>query len=381
MVEYGLKPEELNSRNMLHAKKPQVYDKIVQFDAKYHKGESIATVLLQYRYACNFRCGHCCVKRFQRRDPRRKLSIADVKELSRQADELGLARFIISGGEPLVFRDFDDLVSAINPEKFFIICDTNGWLLDRERIAHLKDIGVDRIHLSIDSLNAEQHDRFRNAKGSHERAMKAIDSALDVGLSILVLTVVTKQRLHSEEFLAFLNYFTRKKVVVFVTYAKPVGSWEGNFDALVDKEDMKYFRELEKRFMVCTHLTPAYGLNMGCISVKGILSITQYGDVMPCPYIHVSFGNILEEPLKDIIHRGLDIKFFGEHEDTCLMAEHRTFIHEYMVKRVYGKSLPVHCSDVFTERDRTTKPFGKGRRAVSYMTRRDQGADRKTAAP
>lgn len=359
MTEHSLMPQEEQSRNKLRDEKPLVYEKIVKFDEKYQRGESIATVLLQYRYACNFKCEHCCVKEFQHDEKRKKLTIDDVKELSRQADEMGLARFIISGGEPLALKEFDALVQAIDPKKFFIVCDTNGWFLDKEKIKHLKSIGVDRMHLSIDSLDAAEHDQFRKMKGSHARAMQAIDDALAEGLGILVLTVVTKQRLHSEEFLRFLDYFTKKNVMVFVTYAKPVGAWEGHFDMLVDKDDMAYFRTLEKKYKVCTHLTPAYGLSMGCIAMKGIISVTQYGDVMPCPYIHISFGNVTEQPLREIIERGLENKFFGEHVDTCLIAEDRTFINEYIAEKVYNKSLPVSYSEVFTDKDKAQKRFNK----------------------
>jgi len=73
-------------------------------------------------------------------------------------------------------------------------------------------------------------------------------------------------------------------------------------------DDINYFRELEKSHNICTHLTIAYGRDLGCIAVKGMISITQYGDVMPCPYIHTSLGNVFTEPLKNIIQRGLDIK-------------------------------------------------------------------------
>jgi len=355
-----LKPEEEISRNKLFDKKPIVYEKILKFEEKLlRKGESVAAVLLLYRYTCNFQCEHCCINRFQSHNPRKKLSIEDVAGISRQADELGLARFIVSGGEPLVLKEFDSLIKAIDPDKFFIICDTNGWFLSEQKIHHLKNIGVDRIHLSLDSLDAEEHDRFRNKKGSHARAMKAIYASLKIGMDILVLTVVTKQRLYSEEFLRYLDFFTKKNIMVFVTYAKPVGSWEGHFDKLVDKEDMKYFRELEKKYKVCTHLTPAYGLNLGCIAMKGIIAVTQYGDVMPCPYIHISFGNVLQEPLKDILQRGLDIKFFGEHVDTCLIGEDRIFIHDYVVKKVYNKSLPVNWLEVFSEADKTKKRFNE----------------------
>lgn len=354
-----LKPNEVVKRNKLKEEKQYVYEKILKFDEKLKRGESIAIIQFQYNYVCNFRCVHCSVKRFQGKKEGRTFTIADVKELSRQADKMGLARFVITGGEPMVFEDFDELVKAIDPQKFYINCDTNGWLLDEKKAKHLKNIGVDRIQLSIDSLDAEEHDNFRRFKGSHARAMKAVDNARNAGLDIFVQTVVTKQRLHSDEFIQFVEYFNNKGVGVFVNYAKPVGAWEGNFDILVNKKDMKYMEKLEKKYKVFTHLTPAYGLNMGCISVKGMISVTQYGDVMPCPYIHISIGNVFKEPLKKIIKRGLGIKYFGEHVDTCLIAEDRSFIKNIIAKKTYDKPLPVPYDEVFTEKDKTLKPFNK----------------------
>ena len=354
-----LKPEEMKKRNKLKEEKPYVYEKIRKFEEKNKRGESIAIIQFQYNFACNFRCVHCSVKRFQGPSNKKKFTIEDVKNLSRQADELGLARFVITGGEPLVFGDFDELVAAIDPKKFYINCDTNGWFLNEKKAKHLKSIGVDRIQLSLDSLNAEEHDAFRRTPGSYKHALRAIKSAKAAGLGIFIQTVVTKQRLHSDEFLKFVKHFNDQGIGVFVTYAKPVGSWEGNFDIMVDKKDMEYFRKLEKKHNLYTHLTPAYGLDMGCIAVKGMFSVTQYGDVLPCPYIHISIGNVFKEPLKDIIKRGLGIKFFGEHVDTCTIAEDRDFVHNYIEKKVYGKPLPVQWNKVFTEKDKTLKPFNQ----------------------
>lgn len=351
MSEKIIKTEESDRRNKLKEEKPYVYEKMMKFDEKVKKGESIAIIQFQYDYTCNFRCEHCSIKRFQGKKDGKSFDIEAVKELSRQADEMGLAQFAITGGEPLVFKDFDELVKAIDPQKFYIATDTNGWLLDLEKAKHLKSLGIDKIQLSLDSLDAEEHDSFRHAKGSHERAMKGVDAALEAGLSIIVSTVVTKQRVRTQEFIDFIKYFNNKGVGVFVTYAKPVGSWEGNFDVLVDKDDMDYMRELEKKYNVFTHLTPSYGLDLGCIAVKRMISVTKYGDVLPCPYIHTSIGNIFEEPLKDIVQRGLDIKCFGNHVDTCLIAEDRDFINKYVAGRIYGKPLPVPYTEVFTMED------------------------------
>jgi len=346
-----LKSSEIEKRNLLKKEKPYVYEKIMRFDEKVKKGESIAILQFQYDYRCNFHCQHCDITGFQGKKKGRFFTPTDVKELSRQADEMGLAHIVITGGEPLVFPDFDDIVKAIDPQKFYITSDTNGWFLNGKKAKHFKSIGIDKIQLSLDSLSPTDHDDFRRKAGSHVRAVKAIDAALDAGLNIIIQTVVTKQRIRSKEFIDFVVFLNGKGVGVFVTYAKPVGEWEGNYDVLINKDDMDYLRELEKKYNVFTHLTPSYGLDLGCIAVKRMVSITMYGDVMPCPYIHVSLGNFFGEPLKDIIERGMKIKYFGNHIDTCLIAEDRKFINDYVVKKIYGKPLPVPYSEVFGSED------------------------------
>lgn len=349
--EKKLSVSERAKRGQLKKEKPRVYEKIMRYDEKVKRGESIAILQFQYDYACNFKCRHCDITGLRSKEKKRSFTISDVKELSRQADEMGLGHIVITGGEPLVFPDFDDIVKAIDPRKFYITSDTNGWFLDEKKARHLKEIGVDKIQLSLDSLSAPEHDDFRRKSGSHERAVRAIDASLEAGLNIIIATVVTKQRVRSAEFIEFLEFARQKNVAVFVTYAKPVGEWEGNLDVLVTKSDMDYMRELEKKYNVFTHLTPAYGLNLGCIAVKRMVSITKYGDVMPCPYIHVSLGNFFKEPLKDIIARGMKIKFFGKYMDTCLIAEDREFLSEYEGKRIYGRPLPVPYGEVFTAGD------------------------------
>lgn len=346
-----LKSDEMKKRESLKREKPYVYDKIMKYDEKVKRGESIAIIQFQYDYTCNFKCHHCSIDKFQGKKEGPCFTPDSVKELSRQADEMGWAHFVLTGGEPLVFPDYDEIIAAVDPQKFYISSDTNGWLLDDKRAKHLKRIGVDKIQLSLDSLDPKEHDEFRRAKGSHARALRAIDAAQNAGLNIIVQTVVWKERVRSKELIEFIEFLNGKGVGVFITYAKPVGAWEGNFDVLVDRSDMDYVKELEKKHNVFTHLTPSYGMDLGCIAVKRMVSITKYGDVMPCPYIHTSLGNFFEEPLNDIIKRGMSIKHFGKHVDTCLIAEDLGFIKTYVADRIYDKPLPVPHSEVFTEED------------------------------
>lgn len=351
--------DEESKRNQLRSEKPYVYEKIMKFEEKVRRGESIAIIQMQYNYACNMTCRHCSIQGLQKqkRENRRIMTPEAVKELMHQADELGLARFEFNGGEPFVNKDYDEVIKAIDPDMFYINSVTNGWLLDDSRAKHLKAIGVDRIQISVDSLNPEEHDQFRRRSGSHAKALQAVEACRKAGLAVFVSTVVTKQRLYSDEFIDFVKYFNDKDLGVFLTFAKPVGAWQGKYDMMVNPEDLAFVRDLETKHKIFSHLTPAYGLNLGCTAVKGMVCVTQYGDVMPCQYIFVSLGNIFEQPLKEIIQNGLNIKWFGEHLDVCPIANDKHFIEKYIAGRVYDRPQPVPYREVFTEEDETKTPF------------------------
>lgn len=315
-----MKLVEIERQKALKESKPYVWEKFQKYPKMLAEGESIAILQFQYDYTCNFRCQHCDIS-LLREQGGRKFTIPDVRELSRQADELGLAHIVITGGEPLEFPDLEELIDAIDPTKFWITMDTNGWSLDNGMALWLKHKGVDKIQLSLDSLNAEEHDTFRNAKGSHARALKALEACRAAGLYAIIATVVTKQRAKSKEFDQFLVWATRNRVGVFVTFAKPVGEWEGNKDVMCNRSDIEYVHSLANKYDVFSHLTPSYGMDIGCIAVKRMVSITAWGDVLPCPYIHAPLGNFFNEPLKDILARGMATKPYDRKIDTCMIAD------------------------------------------------------------
>lgn len=347
-IDENLTTEEAAKRDALRRRKPRIYDKVVKYGEKLRRGESVAILQFQYNYRCNFQCVHCCITKMEK--DARFFRLDDVRELSRQADDLGLAHITITGGEPLIFRDLDELVLALDPDKFFIAVDSNGWLLNDEKARHLKAIGVEKVHLSLDSVEPGEHDDFRRRRGSHARVLRAIDASKNAGLSVLLNTVVTKQRVHAREFLEFLEFTKGLEVGVVMMLAKPTGNWEGHDEVLLDADDLTHVRELETRYHAFTHLVPAFGLDIGCIAVKRMVSVTRYGDVMPCPWIHTSLGNFFEEPLKDILDRGMRISHFGQRQDTCLGSIKGEFMDKY-ISKIEGKPCPVPYTEVFTERD------------------------------
>jgi MoaA/NifB/PqqE/SkfB family radical SAM enzyme len=361
--ERELNTQEREKRNKLKREKPYVYEKMTRYKEKVEKNESIAILQFQYDYRCNFACTHCSASNFmlntkekqEKYKNARTFTLDDVRELSRQGDEMGLANIVITGGEPLTYPDFDDLVEAIDPSKWYIACDTNGWYLDEKRAKHLKSIGVDKIQISLDNLNEKEHDEFRKKKGSYQRVMRAIDAARKADLHINVSTVAWKSRVRSKEFRDFVKWATKEKIPLYVSLAKPVGAYAGRLDEVCNSEDIAYIDELCKENTLFAHWTPGYGIDIGCIAVKRMVSVTKYGDIMPCPYTHISLGNFFKEPLKDIINRALKIKLFAYgKKETCFIGNiDHEFIHKYLPKyqNKYNEVYAAPYTEVFSAED------------------------------
>lgn len=325
-----MKTEEIANRERFKLTRPLLYNKLQNINSKFIDRKSIGIIRLEYDYVCNMRCEHCSIMKFQGKNNARKFTIEDVRALADQADNYGLTRFVITGGEPLIFKDLPQIIKVIDPKRFYINLDTNAYIISMEKAEKIKEMGIDRVQISIDSMLPEVHDKFRNKEGAWIRAIKAISFLQMVGVDVNITTVVTKERLYSAELQDFLTHFTKEGIRICLQWAKPVGAWEGRADILINSDDIAFEKELEKNNNCFNHLTPGYGLNMGCPAMKGIFTISSYGDVMPCPYMHISMGNFFSEPLAIILDRGM--KYFKNKVDTCLMAEDKKFIHKYAKK-------------------------------------------------
>lgn len=362
LLKRPLSPAEQSKRNDLQKRKPYVAAKLAKNKERAERGEPTPVIRLAANMLCNFQCEHCCAEHYMdrhlikvtgKKEQRHELTLEDIRNLSKQADDYGLARFVLTGGEPLVMRNpgFEEVVEALDPEKHYIITDTNGWFMDAAKAKHLKSIGVEKVQLSLDSYIEEEHDKFRNKPGSYKKAMRAIDACVDAGLNIILSTCLIRDRVKTKEFKDLCEFSTNRGVGLYVTYAKPVGSCKNHMDWIITKEDADILRELEKTYNVFTHMTPSYGMFQGCITVKGIITVSSTGEVVPCPYMDMSIGNYLHEPLKNILERGMRNKWLGPHRPDCLIGEDREFIKFHNDKVGDRKLLPVPYGEGFSDAD------------------------------
>jgi MoaA/NifB/PqqE/SkfB family radical SAM enzyme len=357
-----LSDAEHAKRNNLASRKPYLASKLAANKERQELGFPTPVIRLAANMLCNFQCNHCCAEHYMDRhllkltgstEQRHKIDLNDIRELSRQADEFGLSRFVITGGEPLVMRNpgIEEVVQAIDPEKHYVITDTNGWFMDSDKAKYMKNIGIEKVQLSLDSSIEEEHDAFRNKKGSYKKVMRAVDACLEAGLNLILSTCLVRDRVRTKEFLDLCKFSQNRGIGLYVTYAKPVGNAKEHLEWVIKKDDADYLRELEKEYQVFTHMTPSYGMHQGCITVKGIITVTSTGDIVPCPYMDMSIGNYLKEPLKDILTRGMKNKWLGPHRPDCLIGEDFEFIKFHNDSVGDRKLLPVPYGEGFSDSD------------------------------
>ena len=327
---------EQNKRKDQSQKRPRVHEKIQAYFKGMLDGQISPILRLKInRSLCNFACAHCCEEPYMSRDlkkrtgmidPRPQMGLDDYKELSRQADEYGIFRFVLTGGEALLDKNLDKLIEAIDPLKHLVILDTNGWTFDIEKAKWFASLGGYKAQISLDSMIEAEHDTFRNKKGSYKRVMRSLQASKDAGLELLISTCIIKDRVFTQEFEDLCKFCKVEEIPLYVTLAKPVGSARDQDTWVCTKKDVDHLKLLENKYNIFTHMTPSYGQPGKCITVKGINTVNHDGEIVPCPYMDLSIGNVTKEPLSKILERGMLNSWLGPYRDECIIGENQDFI-------------------------------------------------------
>jgi len=155
-------------------------------------GRTVRYLRVSVTDKCNLRCVYCMplegLPWLKREDI---LSYEEIARVVHTMAGMGLQRVRITGGEPLVRRDLSDLVQMIAamPEIEDLSLSTNAVLL-AEQAEALKQAGVQRLNISLDSLKADRVDAISRRPGSYSKIMEGLDAAERVGFTPLKINVV-----------------------------------------------------------------------------------------------------------------------------------------------------------------------------------------------
>lgn len=144
---------------------------------------------LYTNFDCNLACGYCCT-RSSPKAPRRALRRDKVLRIAAEATELAVAEIFLTGGEPFLLPDLDEIVAGC-ADRVPTTLLTNGMLFRGRRLELLRRMPREgfALQISLDSPTSERHDRHRG-KGSWARAVHGIRTALDEGFRVRVAATV-----------------------------------------------------------------------------------------------------------------------------------------------------------------------------------------------
>lgn len=168
-------------------------------------GRRVTSLRISITNRCNLDCIYCHHEGNSQCS--NEMSVETISNVVHAAASHGVNKVKFSGGEPLVRKDFEDILSSL-PELKDISATTNGVLLGK-RAYDLKDAGLDRVNISLDSLDPQIYGFITNGpEKTLSKVMDGIHAAVDAGLTPVKLNMVLLKGLNDTEMDSMLD-FTR----------------------------------------------------------------------------------------------------------------------------------------------------------------------------
>lgn len=174
---------------------------------------------------CNLRCIYCMPSEGVQSAPHEEiLRLEEIETIVRAAALIGVKKIRLTGGEPLVRRGLEDLVRRISgiPGIDDITLTTNGLLLP-SRAGALKEAGVKRVNISLDTLRADRYREITRG-GDLSGVWEGIQSALDAGLHPVKLNTVVIRGFNDDEVVAMARLTLKRPLHIRFIELMPIGA-------------------------------------------------------------------------------------------------------------------------------------------------------------
>jgi len=289
----------------------------------------IATVAVTNK--CPYNCLYCSVSDKTVND----MPAVLIKRVISKLQDMGSFNISLTGGEPLLRKDIEDIIAAVD-DRSIVKVFTTGYSLTKEKAKALKKAGLLSVSISLDDRDLKIHDRRCGFEGAGDIALKAIENAKKASLLTCVATVAVKDRILNGEITRFLEFMKGLGVdEVSIFEPAPTGRLSFRDDVLLSEDERKALEALHKEINSSTSgryprvfsFPYIEGASyMGCGAGCTRLHVTALGHVTPCDFSSISFGNIQQENIKTIWKRMT--RYFDRPERGCFVMNNYKEIRE-----------------------------------------------------
>jgi MoaA/NifB/PqqE/SkfB family radical SAM enzyme len=281
---------------------------------------------------CPYACWHCSLQNRRTGHLSTEQWMAGIRELH----ELGASIIGFTGGEPLSRPDLPELVKAATDGGAETIVFSSGAFMDQEKASTLKRAGLWALCVSLDLPNAHEYDQSRGKSGVYEQAVNALRIARRTGFYTMIGTVATRrlveERLYQEIYdIACTLGVQELRLVEPMPCGKLSTSPEETF---LTPEHIAELRVFHVRTNKRGRLPKICAFNQiespeifGCGAGTRHLFIDSAGEVCPCDFTPLSFGNITNTSLLTIWEQMSDA--MGEPRRHCFVQRHHRVIAQH----------------------------------------------------
>ena len=249
-------------------------------------------------HACNYRCRVCYSS--SGKPAANELSTSEAKDMIRQARDMGVTRFVISGGEPFMRPDMIEVLAFMGDLGIDALVATNGSLLTRDMLARLRDqTKATSFQVSLDTLDRQRYAEFHGVRAEMlDRALRSLDYIQEAGFHTTVSTRPTPMNLPGIPDLLDLA-LRQQWPTVTIHWPLPVGRTEDCWPPDTDMLSLlapvfEHFLQMSEHWVIQMSIPwaryhPAVQalakrirvVHKGCNACREILCIDANGDVLP----------------------------------------------------------------------------------------------------
>ena len=195
---------------------------------------------------CNFRCKYCMPKDVFTSDypylqRNQILSLEEIARVCSIMGNLGVEKYRLTGGEPLIRKNIEFLIESIASLPFSkdISLTTNGSLLTPSKANDLHYAGLNRVTISLDAIDDKSFKAINDVDYSVDNVLKAIDNAIDKGLGPVKVNMVVMKGINEDQILPMANYFSQRPVILrFIEFMDVGNSNRWNNNKVIESKDI-----------------------------------------------------------------------------------------------------------------------------------------------